>query len=72
MDAHLKDILPQVWSTLTQSAERYVKTVVNYTEDADDPVDSDGEKTSSFNYVMQFLRTPSCKVSFAGSKNNHN
>ena len=32
-----------MWNTLTQSADRYVRTVVNYTDDADDPVDSDGE-----------------------------
>ena len=44
MDPHLKQVLDQVWNILTQSAERYVKTVVNYTEEADDPVDSDGKK----------------------------
>jgi len=43
MAPHLMEILPHMWNTLTQSADRYVRTVVNYTEDADDPVDSDGE-----------------------------
>ena len=42
MDPHLMQILPHVWSILTQSADRYVKTTVNYSEEADDPVDSDG------------------------------
>ena len=45
MDAHLQQILPHVWTILMQSAERYVKTTVNYSEEADDPVDSDGEPT---------------------------
>ena len=44
MAPHLMDILPHMWNTLTQSADRYVRTVVNYTDDADDPVDSDGKK----------------------------
>ena len=43
MAPHLMEILPHMWNTLTQSADRYVRTVVNYTDDADDPVDSDGE-----------------------------
>ena len=43
MAPHLMQILPHMWNTLTQSADRYVRTVVNYTDDADDPVDSDGE-----------------------------
>ena len=43
MAPHLMQILPHMWNTLTQSADRYVRTVVNYTDDADDPVDSDGK-----------------------------
>lgn len=43
MAPHLMQILPHMWHTLTQSADHYVRTVVNYTDDADDPVDSDGE-----------------------------
>ena len=42
MAAFLGDVLPHVWNTLTQGADRYHKTVINYIEDADDPVDSDG------------------------------
>lgn len=42
MSGYLGNILPHVWNTLTQSAEKYVKTVVNDTEDSEDPVDSDG------------------------------
>lgn len=57
MDPHLKQILEQVWNTLTQSAERYVKTVVNYTEDADDPVDSDGKKTQCFSFVVAVFKS---------------
>ena len=48
MAPHLMDILPHMWNTLTQSADRYVRTVVNYTDDADDPVDSDGKKHNYF------------------------
>lgn len=43
MAAFLGDVLPHVWNTLTQGADRYHKTVINYIEDADDPVDSDGK-----------------------------
>ena len=46
MAQFLQQILPPVWATLTQSAEVYVKTVINNTEEADDPVDSDGEGTT--------------------------
>ena len=44
MAPHLSSILPHVWSTLTQGADRYHRTVVNYIDEADDPVDSDGKK----------------------------
>ena len=43
MAVFLGDVLPHVWNTLTQGADRYHKTVINYIEDADDPVDSDGK-----------------------------
>ena len=43
MAPHLTEILPHMWKTLTQSADHYVRTVVNYTDDADDPIDSDGK-----------------------------
>ena len=38
----MAQILPSIWNTLTESAAIYVRTVVHDTEDADDPVDSDG------------------------------
>ena len=38
----LPEILPTVWNIFIQSADLYVRTVVNDLEDADDPVDSDG------------------------------
>lgn len=44
MAPHLSSILPHVWSTLTQGADRYHRTVVNYIDEVDDPVDSDGKK----------------------------
>ena len=43
MAVYLSDVLPHVWNTLTQGADRYHKTVINYIEEADDPVDSDGK-----------------------------
>ena len=66
MAPHLMGILPHMWSTLTQSADRYVHTVVNCIDDADDPVDSDGKKQKYFklssiwhcivkNYGWQFI-----------------
>ena len=51
MAPHLMGILPHMWNTLTQSADRYVRTVVNYTDDADDPVDSDGKKHNYFKLI---------------------
>ena len=55
MAPHLMQILPHMWNTLTQSADRYVRTVVNYTDDADDPVDSDGE-------LSLFVQTACCSM----------
>ena len=43
MAVYLGEVLPHVWNTLTQGADRYHKTVINYIEEADDPVDSDGK-----------------------------
>ena len=57
MAPHLMDILPHMWNTLTQSADRYVRTVVNYTDDADDPVDSDGKKHNYFKLSTQGCRS---------------
>lgn len=43
MASQLSAVLPHVWNILTHGAERYHKTVVNFMEEADDPVDSDGK-----------------------------
>ena len=48
MAPQLMGILPHMWNTLTQNADHYVRTVVNYTDDADDLVDSDGKKHNYF------------------------
>ena len=53
MAAFLGDVLPHVWNTLTQGADRYHKTVINYIEDADDPVDSDGKNGKQFTTVKK-------------------
>ena len=45
----LGSVLPHVWNTLTQGADRYHKTVVNYIEEADDPIDSDGNIETAYN-----------------------
>ncbi|XP_029331446.1 importin-9 [Mus caroli] len=42
MVSSMQQILPIVWNTLTESAAFYVRTEVNYTEEVEDPVDSDG------------------------------
>ncbi|RUS86218.1 hypothetical protein EGW08_006013, partial [Elysia chlorotica] len=47
----LPEILPSIWNIFTQSAEIYVKTVVNNLEEADDPVDSDGDVLGFENLV---------------------
>ncbi|XP_071133365.1 importin-9-like [Mytilus edulis] len=51
MAPYLNDILPPIWLIFTQSAEFYVRTVVNNMEDANDPVDSDGEALGFENLV---------------------
>lgn len=52
MAAWLPQILPPVWSTLTSSAEKYVKEVVNEGGDDEDVVDSDGEVLGFENLVF--------------------
>lgn len=54
MSVYLGNVQPHVWNTLTQGADRYHKTVVNYIEDADDPVDSDGMFVSRANDLFLF------------------
>ncbi|KAL8589419.1 hypothetical protein ACOMHN_021571 [Nucella lapillus] len=51
MSQFLPQILPNIWDIFTQSAQFYVRTVVNNVEDADDPVDSDGEVIGFENLV---------------------
>ncbi|XP_067683421.1 importin-9-like [Haliotis asinina] len=39
----IQEVLPTVWDIFTLSADFYVRTVVNNQEEAEDPVDSDGD-----------------------------
>lgn len=55
MMSSMQQILPIVWNTLTDSAAFYVRTEVNYTEDVDDPVDSDGEVLGFENLVFSIF-----------------
>ncbi|KFM58485.1 Importin-9, partial [Stegodyphus mimosarum] len=51
----LPHILAPVWNSLTESANIYVRTVVNDSEDADNPVDSDGEVLGFENLVFSIF-----------------
>ncbi|XP_069694516.1 importin-9 [Periplaneta americana] len=51
----LPQILPPIWQTLTQSADIYLKTVVNGTEEVDEIVDSDGEILGFENLVFSIF-----------------
>uniref|UniRef100_A0A3B3IEN4 Importin 9 n=1 Tax=Oryzias latipes TaxID=8090 RepID=A0A3B3IEN4_ORYLA len=53
----MQQILPIVWDTLTESARSltYVRTEVNYTEEVDDPIDSDGEVLGFENLVFSIF-----------------
>ncbi|XP_074498313.1 importin-9 isoform X1 [Sebastes fasciatus] len=55
MVSSMQQILPIVWNTLTESAAFYVRTEVNYTEEVDDPVDSDGEVLGFENLVFSIF-----------------
>lgn len=62
-------ILPPVWATLTSSASKYVKEVVNQTGDEDEVVDSDGEVLgfenlvfAIFDFVHALIETPRYRV----------
>lgn len=52
MAVWLPQILPTVWGTLTTSAEKYVREVVNEDGEEDDVVDSDGEVLGFENLVF--------------------
>ncbi|CAB1314627.1 unnamed protein product, partial [Coregonus sp. 'balchen'] len=63
----MQQILPIVWNTLTESASLYpsqcnyvlssfiLRTEVNYTEEVDDPIDSDGEVLGFENLVFSIF-----------------
>uniref|UniRef100_A0A4W4F5V3 Importin N-terminal domain-containing protein n=1 Tax=Electrophorus electricus TaxID=8005 RepID=A0A4W4F5V3_ELEEL len=56
MVSSMQQILPIVWNTLTESASLYpFITEVNYTEEVDDPVDSDGEVLGFENLVFSIF-----------------
>uniref|UniRef100_A0A674PGE9 Importin 9 n=1 Tax=Takifugu rubripes TaxID=31033 RepID=A0A674PGE9_TAKRU len=56
MVSSMQQILPIVWNTLTESAIfTYVRTEVNYTEEVDDPIDSDGEVLGFENLVFSIF-----------------
>uniref|UniRef100_A0A3P8WPP0 Importin 9 n=1 Tax=Cynoglossus semilaevis TaxID=244447 RepID=A0A3P8WPP0_CYNSE len=58
MVSSMQQILPIVWNTLTESAALYPLqslTEVNYTEEVDDPVDSDGEVLGFENLVFSIF-----------------
>ncbi|XP_072308720.1 importin-9 isoform X2 [Eucyclogobius newberryi] len=55
MVSSMQQILPIVWNTLTESAAFYVRTEVNYTEEVDDPIDSDGEVLGFENLVFSIF-----------------
>uniref|UniRef100_H3CNL2 Importin 9 n=1 Tax=Tetraodon nigroviridis TaxID=99883 RepID=H3CNL2_TETNG len=55
MVSSMQQILPIVWNTLTESAALYVRTEVNYTEEVDDPIDSDGEVLGFENLVFSIF-----------------
>uniref|UniRef100_A0A4W5PMS9 Importin 9 n=1 Tax=Hucho hucho TaxID=62062 RepID=A0A4W5PMS9_9TELE len=55
MVSSMQQILPIVWNTLTESLCTYVRTEVNYTEEVDDPIDSDGEVLGFENLVFSIF-----------------
>ncbi|KAG8180187.1 hypothetical protein JTE90_017703 [Oedothorax gibbosus] len=48
-------ILEHVWNALTSSATIYISTVVNVSEEEDNPVDSDGEVLGFENFVFSIF-----------------
>ncbi|KAK6177118.1 hypothetical protein SNE40_015285 [Patella caerulea] len=55
MSQWLPQMLPTVWTIFTQSAEFYVRTVVNKLEDLDEVVDSEGEILGFENLVYSIF-----------------
>ena len=70
MSSWISQILPPVWSTLTSSADKYVKEVVNDSGDeGEEVVDSDGEVLdfenlvfAIFEFVHALVETPKFRV----------
>ena len=70
MSSWISQILPPVWSTLTSSADKYVKEVVNDSgDDGEEVVDSDGEVLdfenlvfAIFEFVHALVETPKFRV----------
>ena len=69
MSSWISQILPPVWSTLTSSADKYVKDVVNDSGDEDEVVDSDGEVLgfenlvfAIFEFVHALVETPKFRM----------
>ena len=69
MSSWISQILPPVWSTMTSSADKYVKDVVNDSGDEDEIVDSDGEVLgfenlvfAIFEFVHALVESPKFRV----------
>ena len=62
MAGWLPQILPPVWATLTTSAEKYVREVVNEGGEEEDVVDSDGE----VRLILLIINQPCILVSGVG------
>ena len=69
MSSWISQILPPVWSTLTSSADKYLKEVVNESGAEDEIVDSDGEVLgfenlvfAIFDFVHALVETPKFRV----------
>ncbi|XP_070557729.1 LOW QUALITY PROTEIN: importin-9-like [Ptychodera flava] len=65
MTQWLGDLLPHIWRALTDSAAVYIRTEVENSEEADNPVDSDGEVLgfenlvfSIFDFIHGLIETP--------------
>lgn len=69
MSSWISQILPPVWSTLTSSADKYIREVVNEAGDEDEVVDSDGEVLgfenlvfAIFEFVHALVETPKFRM----------
>ncbi|XP_022099879.1 importin-9-like [Acanthaster planci] len=55
MNKWMGQILPSIWTTLTECASIYVATCVNDSEEIDNPVDSDGEVLGFENLIFKIF-----------------